>query len=93
MNLFVVLFRTGIPPSVLHLARAAFADQGMYKVSDKALLVRTTSSDPASVILALGITSEADNPVVGVVLKLNGTYQGYDTQDLWDWFVSAGVGT
>ena len=37
------------------------------------------------IVEKLGLRTEAESPVLGVVLRLNGTYAGYNEQSVWDW--------
>ena len=92
MHQFVVLFSDEIPPEVLQLAESTFTTANVFQVSDKALLVRSHSADPASVTMAVGLHADAPSPVAGVVLKLNGTYQGYHHPELWEWLAGVEVG-
>lgn len=89
MHVFVVLFNEPPPKHVIGVAETQF---DTYVVSDTAILVGSPSRDPALITTKLGISAEADPPVVGIVAKLNGTYQGYNDNSLWVWLsVALGV--
>lgn len=83
MQLFIVVFEDDMPAATLEQARRQFE---AHKMSDRALLIRTQIDDPVAISSFLGIDEKSSSPVVGMVLKLNGSRSGYYYKSTWDWF-------
>ena len=88
MNQFIVVFREPISDSS-YANNALIADT--FQLSDSALLVRSTLDSPRHVRTLFQMSGEETDPKLGVVLKLEGSYAGYDEDPLWDWLSQAHV--
>ena len=88
MNQFIVVFREPIADSAV-VNNALIADT--FQLSDSALLVRSSLDSPGHVRRLFKMSSEEPDPNLGVVLKLEGSYAGYDDDPLWDWLSQAHV--
>ena len=61
------------------------ADDAQFRISDTAVIVRTTQSAD-ELISATGIGDPPeDTSTGGVVFSLNGTYRGFFSPRLWKW--------
>lgn len=84
MNTFVVIFRDPFPPDLkFNDTHSVMLDS--FKLSDRELLVRSYADSPKQIAQLLGMYGTEENPHIGVVLKLEGSYHGYYDSALWDW--------
>ncbi len=85
MDLFIILFQEPIPPETVEIVKSPPLGNEVFRLSDRALLVRSYVDNPKVLSDLTGMSSESESPPVGVVFKLNGSYHGYYHKDLWDW--------
>lgn len=87
MHLFVAFFEEDIPQHIKETAEQTFP---VYAVSDRILLLRTPISDPQAISTFFRMDEGNQEPIVGMVLKLNGSRAGYFYKSAWDWFKESG---
>ena len=80
MNFYLVVLAEGITPEVQAKADLLSGDSA-YMLTEHSLLVRSWEDSPKSIRGALGI----DESRTGVVFKLNGSYSGHYSSNLWAW--------
>ena len=85
MFLFMVIFKEAIASKAKEQAENTLLPNQVFELSDTTLLVKSPTSDPALLNQMFGLYKEADEPNIGAIFKLNGTYTGYHRADLWDW--------
>ena len=90
MNQFIVVFSEPFDDTT-YLGNALITDK--YQMSDRILLVRSVLDSAQQVATQFGISNEPSPgpPVSGVVLKLEGSYYGYNDPALWTWLSGAHV--
>ena len=90
MNQFIVVFSEPFNDAT-YLGNALIADR--YRVSETILLVRSVLDSAQQVATQFGMSNEPspNPPVSGVVLKLEGSYYGYNDPALWTWLSRAHV--
>lgn len=89
MNLYLVIFEEAIASEVKERAKSSDSTDGIFELSDRALLVRSPISDPKYLSAPLGLSEEAGSANVGVAFKLDGSYFGHYYESLWDWLKKA----
>ncbi len=89
MNLYLVFFEEAIASEVKEQAESSDSLDGVFELSDHALLVQSPISNPQYLSAPLGLSDEAGSANVGVVFKLNGSYYGHYYDSLWDWLKKA----
>ena len=88
MNQFIVVFREPISDSAV-ANNALIADT--FQLSDRVLLVLSSLDSPRHISTLFRMSGEEQDPPIGVVLKLEGSYSGYYEDPLWDWLSQAHV--
>ena len=88
MNVFLVHFTEDVPDEAIGRLEQVSAT-GVYSLDDKLLLVHSDVDNPRVLSVMLDMTQKADPPIGGVVLKLNGSYAGYNSSELWTWLREA----
>ena len=88
MNQFIVVFREPITDSSV-VNNALIADT--FQLSDRVFLIRSSLDKTQHVGTLFQMSGEEPQPLVGVVLKLEGSYYGNYEQPLWDWLSQAHV--
>ncbi len=85
MNLFLISFQEPVSSAIKDRAKAAFSSSQVFILSDRLLLVRTSIENTKDLSAFFDLTGDGDDPISGVVFKLNGSYYGYYSSSLWDW--------
>ena len=89
MNQFIVVFNEPYS-DMIGASNALIADK--YELSDSVLLVRSVLDSPQQVAAQFNMSDEESGTLsVGVVLKLEGSYYGYNDPSLWNWLSKAHV--
>ena len=82
-DLFIAVFQEKIPHEI---AERAEENSRTYRLADNLLLISLPDSGAASVVdMLMPDFDETDEPDVVVILKLNGSYSGYQKKRLWEW--------
>lgn len=85
MSLFIAIFREPTASSVIEEVRSEF-NGDTYLLTDYAVLIRCSVDDPRDLSRHFGmVTGKEEEPVPGVVFKLNGSHGGYFSRSLWPW--------
>ena len=58
---------------------------GVFRLSDHALLFRSRTADATLVSHVLKISGAPNRDYAGVVFELTGSYSGYEKEALWEW--------
>lgn len=56
-----------------------------YTLSNYGLVIRSHAAKPKVISDLIGFLGDQEHPRIGVVFKLNGSYNGYYMSTLWDW--------
>ena len=86
MNQFIAIFAEPIIDSI-DTDSPLIKDR--YSLSDNVLLLQSTLDKPQHISELLGISEDEQTPNVGVVFKLEGSYNGYQHGSLWNWLEKA----
>ena len=89
MHQFLVVFEEAIPSGVKERAETAFSAEGVFPLSENALLVRTATENPQALSDVFGLADDEGAAHVGVIFRLNGSYYGHYYESLWDWLKKA----
>lgn len=82
MGSFVVIFRDE-PADAVRKLRDTYPDH--FEINPRTFLVQDDLARKVSE--AIGFDDDED--LLGVILRLNGTYWGRERQHLWDWLANA----
>ena len=83
-RLFVAVFDQPVQTETLTCITNAAE---IHRLNDHTVLIESSVAKAGTLSELLGMTddSEGQEPLKGVVFKLNGSYGGYWPQSLWDW--------
>jgi len=63
--------------------------ESLFSFGEKAWILKSNISDIEYAREVFGLSAEYEEPQVGVVFELNGSYSGYYYEPLWDWLKEA----
>ncbi len=82
MNTFIVIFDEAAP---LDEIAKKFGDQNTYAFSDNTVAIKAPSPHTADIRTKM----DAEDDLIMLVLKLNGTYSGHYYKRFWNWMSPA----
>lgn len=86
MNLFVVLFSDTDVPDRIRRCESDLVQDAYVLPGERAVLMRSPVGDMSALVDTLLRNGEGEDDYhAAVILKLNGSYTGYHSTDLWNW--------
>ena len=79
---YIAIFNEPIAEEMASDAGVANRTDSTYVLADNVLLIRSHAYTPEAMSDIMGFD---DKQRVGVLFKLNGSYKGYQTEELWSW--------
>ena len=91
MNLFIIVFHKSITPEIENEVNSAPLVKQAFRVTDHDMLVQSYVDNSRVIAENIGIDGGLEEPPLGVVFRLEGSYSGYHDDALWDWLEAARV--
>lgn len=88
MQLFLIVLDAANADKVIEQTQNFSLMRDVHKVTEHAILVYSSASDPKVLTDLLGMTGDSDDEAqVGIVFRLNGSYSGLFYAQTWEWLM------